>query len=400
MRVLAINCGSSSLKFDVLDVRGAGLQVARTAWGSVDRIGAEATCALRAGTTLIERSTPVADHAQAFTVAAAMLQEAGLAVGVEAVGHRVVHGGARFHAPALIDGAVIAAIEAATKLAPLHNGPALAAIEAARAHMGATPMVATFDTAFYAGLPDVAAQYALPQDLRQRLGIRRFGFHGLAHRFMVERFRMLRPDVARPRLVTLQLGNGCSATASLDGRPLDTSMGFTPLEGLIMGTRSGDLDPSLPLFISRQGGLSLDEVETLLNSQSGLLGLSGISNDMRDLLQAEAAGDRGAAQAVESFCYRARKYIGAYLAVLGGADAVVFGGGIGEHSAEVRRRICAGLEWAGLLVDAKANEAGFVEERSFSARGSRIEAWIVPVDEANVIARDVVACLAAAGKAV
>ena len=259
MRVLALNCGSSSLKFDVLDAKdGALTSVQRIASGEIDRVGAAAaTATLTHGESRVERETDAPDQQHAFATAMSLLDEAGLAWGIEAVGHRVVHGGARFVSPSLIDDDVIGAIEAASELAPLHNKPALAALEAARSHFGASlPMVATFDTAFFADLPDVAATYALPRDLTQRLGIRRYGFHGLAHRYMVERLRALRPEVEHPRLITLQLGNGCSATASLAGRPQDTSMGFTPLEGLIMGTRSGDLDPALPLLIAEKEGLS------------------------------------------------------------------------------------------------------------------------------------------------
>lgn len=393
MRALTVNCGSSSLKFDVLEVQAGDPLVTRIARGTVERIGDEASCTLKSGSGLIEYRRPLADHAEALEEAANMLQEAALMPGIEAVGHRVVHGGARFHAPALIDETVIRAIEAASELAPLHNRPALAAIRAARNRLKSIPMVATFDTAFYADLPEVAATYALPQELSERFGIRRFGFHGLAHRYMVERYQSLQPGVDRARLITLQLGSGCSATASQDGRPLDTSMGFTPLEGLIMGTRSGDIDPSLPLFLARQKGLSLDQVENLLNTQSGLLGISGRSNDMRDLLQAEKVGDERSALAIESFCYRVRKYIGAYLAVLGGADALVFGGGIGEHSPELRRRICAGLEWAGPRLNDQANAEGSGDYR-ISRDGSGIEAWVFEVDEAKVIAQDVLGVLA------
>jgi acetate kinase len=392
MRVLAVNCGSSSLKFDLFDATVAA-EPARLAAGIVERIGPEATYSLDFDGRRLTETRPVPDHRQAFDAAFDLLSASGLAAGMEAIGHRVVHGGAHFREATPIDEAVIEAIEAASQLAPLHNRPALAAIEAARARAGSIPMVASFDTAYYADLPEVAALYALPRDLSERLGIRRYGFHGLAHHYMVERYRALRPDVERPRLITLQLGNGCSATASVDGRPLDTSMGFTPLEGLIMGTRPGDLDPAIPLFLAQRGGFSLDQIEALLNNESGLRGLSGRSNDMRDLLQAEADGDERAALAVEAFCYRVRKYAGAYLAVLGGADALVFGGGIGEHSAAVRQRICAGLRWAGLALDTEANDRESGKDRRISAAGSGIEAWVVAVDEAAVIAKEVVACL-------
>jgi acetate kinase len=254
-------------------------------------------------------------------------------------------------------------------------------------------MIAAFDTSFFADLPDVAREYALPQDIRERLQIRRYGFHGLAHRHMIERYRALRPAIAGPRLITLQLGSGCSATASLDGHPLDTSMGFTPLEGLIMGTRSGDLDPMLPLLMVEQGGMSVDEVEALLNKKSGLLGLSGGSNDMRDLQHAAANGDVAADLAVRVFCYRIVKYIGAYMAVLGGVDAIVFGGGIGERSAEVRAAVCDAFAWCGLDLDEALNGSVGDDDTFISAPGSGLEALVVHVDEASVIARDVVRTL-------
>ena len=391
MRVLTVNCGSSSLKFDLLDATGSGVR--RLAGGIVERVGHSPRLVFSSSEGRIDRDVEAGDHAAAFRQAAGVLAEAGLTPGIGAAGFRVVHGGARFRQPALLDDAVLAAIEAAGVLAPLHNRPALAAVRAARAELPATPLVATFDTAYFAGLPEVAAQYALPRDLSARLGIRRFGFHGLAHRYMVERYQALRPEVDKARLITFQLGNGCSATASIDGKAVDTSMGFTPLEGLVMGTRAGDLDPAIPLLLVEREGLPPGRVETILNNQSGLLGLSRRSNDMRDLLQAEAAGDADAALAIDSFCYRARKYLGAYLAVLGGADAVVFGGGIGEHSAAVRGRICSGLEELGLALDASANAEASGGDRRISAPSSRTEAWVVAVDEAAVIARDVVACL-------
>jgi acetate kinase len=211
---------------------------------------------------------------------------------------------------------------------------------------------------------------------------------------MVRRYEGLRPGVARPRLITLQLGNGCSAAATLGGEPVDTSMGFTPLEGLIMGTRSGDIDPSLPLFLAQREGVSIDDVASLLNERSGLLGLSGRSRDMRELLDA-AAGDAASAFAIDAFCYRARKYVGAYMAVLGGADAIVFGGGIGEHSPEVRARICAGLEWAGVSVDGTRNESAAGADARIGAEGAAVDVWVMRVDEGSIIAGDVLACLAA-----
>jgi acetate kinase len=393
MRVLALNCGSATLKFDVVE-SGTG---DRLAAGIVDGIGRRAEASLTAGAATLTRGVEIADHAAAFETALALLREAGLLAGVDAVGHRVVHGGATFRAAVRVDGAVVEALATVSDLAPLHNGPALAVIrEGQRVLAAELPTVAVFDTAFFSALPAAAAQYALPRELSERYGIRRYGFHGLAHGYMARRLRALRPELAAPRLVTLQLGGGCSAAATRDGAPLDTSMGFTPLEGLVMGTRSGDLDPSLPLFLQREAGLSVEEVEALLNKRSGLLGLSGRSADLRELLAAAAAGEADSALAVEVFCARIRKYVGAYLAVLGGADAVVFGGGIGENSAIVRARVCAGFEWAGLTLDPALNETAVGREARISAAGSPIEAWVIRVEEASVIATEVASLLGGA----
>ncbi|HLF76696.1 MAG TPA: acetate/propionate family kinase [Dehalococcoidia bacterium] len=400
MRVLCINCGSSTLKFDVLDVSTANDAPRRIASGLIDRVGGEAALSFSVmGGASQEKQAPVADHGVAMQEAMSLLNDLGLLAGIDALGHRVVHGGPRFHAPVLIDDSLIETIQAVSELAPLHNEPALKAIRAARDRLGAVmTMVATFDTAFFASLPEVASVYALPRDLSEKHSIRRYGFHGLAHRYMVQRFCELRPETQRPRLITLQLGNGCSATASVAGQPIDTSMGFTPLEGLIMGTRSGDIDPSLPLYIAEKEGLSTAEVGALLNTQSGLLGLSGRSHDMRDLLAASKTDDRRAQLAVEAFCYRAKKYVGAYLAALGGAEAIIFGGGIGQHSPEVRERICRGLEWAGLAVDTGVNSLVSSDAR-ISRDGAALEAWVVNVDEAMVVAQDAVECLKSSPRA-
>ena len=395
MRVLSVNCGSSTLKFDVLDVEaGTELAASRLASGVIDRVGGRGKATLLIGGDAVVKDHQAADHAEAFSLSSDLLEEARLATGIETVGHRVVHGGTRFREPVLIDDAVVEAIEAVAELAPLHNRPALAAVAAARSRFGPTmPMAATFDTAFYADLPDVAVLYALPRELSERLGIRRYGFHGLAHRYMIERFRALHPDVARPRLITLQLGSGCSATASVGGCPLDTSMGFTPLEGLIMGTRSGDIDPSIPGYLTAKLGLSPAEVQSMLNNESGLLGLSGHSNDMRDLLESSKVGDPPSDLAVRAFCYRAKKYVGSYLAALGGADAIIFGGGIGEHLPEIRATICEGLEWAGLKIDPQINRATESVEGCISTPESLLRAYVIPVQEAVVIARDTYDCL-------
>jgi acetate kinase len=391
MRVLILNCGSSTLKFDVLDVDG---EPERVAAGTIDRVGGEAEAILqdRGGSRTI--TVDAADHAQALETALRLLDEGGHLEGVQAIGHRVVHGGEHFQDACIIDSGVIDAIEAVSELAPLHNDRALQVIRAARSRFGdSLPMIADFDTAFFYDLPEAACRYALPQEVVSQYGIRRFGFHGLAHRFMVERYRALHPGATGMKLVTLQLGNGCSVTATIDGRPVDTSMGFTPLEGLVMGTRSGDIDPSLPLFLVSKAGMSASEVESLLNQRSGLLGLSGRSSDMRELQSAAAQGDARSRLAIEAFCLRARKYVGAYVALMGGVDAVIFGGGIGENSAEIRSQICVGLEWAGLRLDRDRNQKPGGRETRITAMGSGIEAWVVHVDEASVIAGDAVRVL-------
>jgi acetate kinase len=271
-------------------------------------------------------------------------------------------------------------------------------MQGARAALGpGVLMVAVFDSAFHRTLPPRAYTYALPHELAERHRVRRYGFHGLAHRSMSERYAAVAGvPLAQTRLITVQLGNGCSAAAVAGGQSVDTSMGFTPLEGLVMGTRAGDIDPSVVTYLARKENTTAEEVESWLNRRSGLLGVSGASRDMRELLEREGQGDARCALAVELFCYRVRKYVGAYLAVLGGADAVLFGGGIGEHAAAVRARICAGLEWCGLTLDPGRNAATVGAEGRISADAARLHAYVLPVNEEAVIVRDTLACLRAA----
>lgn len=312
------------------------------------------------------------------------------------VAHRVVHGGLE-PGPRLIDASVEAIIERFAEMAPLHNPPALAWIRTCRAHFGpSVPQVAAFDTSFFASLPEVAATYALPRELARAHSLRRYGFHGLAHRSMWRRFCELRPDLERGgRLVTLQLGAGCSAAAIDRGRAVDCSMGFTPLEGLVMATRSGDVDPGLLLYLQRAQALDAAALEHLLNAESGLLGISGASGDMRELLALSESGKQPDARlAIDVFCHRARKYVGGYLAVLGGADAVIFGGGIGEHVPRVREGILRGMEWCGLALSPSANGEALGQEARIDARHGGAELWAVVVDEERLLAED---ALAAAG---
>jgi acetate kinase len=404
--VLALNCGSSSLKFQVFaHDRGASSRDARRlARGVVERIGDEAILVFQGeGSSATRERGPVPDHEAAVRRVLGWLAGGGAsehegATRVDAVGHRVVHGGARFTQSVLIDAAVLDAIQELETLAPLHNAPSLAGIQAIRAVLGPDlPMVAVFDTAFHASMPERAYRYAIPHELALKHRIRRYGFHGLAYRSVVARYIELTGiSLERATLVAFHLGNGCSVAAIKNGRSIDTSMGLTPLEGLVMGTRSGDVDPALIGYLARMEGVPAQEVERWLNERAGLLGLSGRSRDMRDLLANEREDPR-ARLAVEVFTYRARKYLGAYLAVLGGADAVVFSGGIGENAPEVRARICAGMEWCGLVLDPERNAAAVGRQDRLTADGVSLPAYVIQADEERVIAQDVMECLARTG---
>jgi len=402
MNVLVLNAGSATVKFQVVVTdaeRIACDQDAKLLRGQIERIGGESVITVRGADGVNrKRTAQLRDMRSAVEWLVGFITDPESGTGIssraelQAVGHRVVHGGEQFRRSCLIDEAVLRGIEENVELAPLHNPHNLRGIDAARAALGAgLPQVAVFDTAFHQTLPEHAYLYAIPYPLYRRHKIRRYGFHGTSHRSIAYRFRKLtgreRADV---RIVTLHLGNGCSACAIQGGDSVDTSMGFTPLEGLVMGTRSGDIDAALLDYIAAKEGLSLTQVEALLNTQSGLLGLSGLTNDMRDLLlEAREMQDRRARLAIEIFCYRVRKYVGSYLAVLGGADAVVFAGGIGENAPEVRTRIAEGLAWAGLHIDETAN-AQMVggREGCISTPQSSLQAWVVPTDEELLIARD------------
>lgn len=398
MRVLAVNCGSSTLKFRLSET---SLEREKPlAWGIVDGVGGHGMVNFGTADGDVRRErVEVAGHDGATRQVLGWLDEAGFVVGpggLEAVGHRVVNGGNRFMGPMLVDEKILAAIEELGELAPLHNGPALDAIRATREALGShVPTVATFDTSFHRTMPEKAFRYAVPPELADKYGAHRYGFHGLAHRYMAERYAAItgHPRPEDLKLITLQLGNGCSAAAVEGGRSVDTSMGLTPLEGLMMGTRSGDVDPSLPGYLARREGVEVEEVVGWLNRRSGLLGVSGVSRDMRELLEARDRGNGQAALGIEMFGYRVRKQVGAYLAALGGADAVIFAGGIGEHAPEIRADICAGMEWCGLVLDPGRNAEVVGHEARISADGSPIEVYVIPVDEAAIIARDTVECL-------
>ena len=391
MKILVLNCGSSTLKFQLIETEESSGHERKLARGIVDRIGVAASYRFDANGNGSEgKALPVATHEDAVRL---VLEWLGSKLGLnsfDAVGHRVVHGGDKFTSSVLIDIPVIAALEQLCEIAPLHNPGAVSGIVAARKILGdSVPMVAAFDTSFHHTIPEHAAIYAIPYELSQKHKIRRYGFHGLAHQYDIARYAELCGKSAAPvSAVTLHLGNGCSATTIRNGQSIDTSMGFTPLEGLVMGTRSGDLDPALVSYLAKKEKLTADEIESWLNQRSGLLGLSGLSNDMRDLITAYDSDPR-ARLAVDVFCYRARKYLGAYLAVLeGAAQAVIFSGGIGENSALVRKNILSEMDWCGLNLDHAANETVIGRDGRISAADSKVDVFVIHTDEELIIARE------------
>jgi acetate kinase len=404
MNVLVLNAGSSSLKFQIIATDLERIQQdkdERICKGEVERAGGEAIVTFQAKdnpkqkftATLRDNSVALEHLVRYISSDQSGVTEIRSTADIQAVGHRVVHGGERFKESALIDDKVLQGIEDCIDLAPLHNPNNLKGIRAARDLFGKdTPQVAVFDTSFHHSIPEQAYLYAIPYHLYRRYRVRRYGFHGTSHRYVAFRYRALRGLTReQTNIVTLHLGNGCSAAAIKAGDSVDTSMGMTPLEGLVMGTRSGDLDPAIVGLVACKEGMSPSEVETLLNTQSGLLGVSGLTNDMRELLaELKDHDDRRVQLAVDIFCYRARKYIGSYLAAMGGADAIVFTGGIGENSPEIRARICESLEWAGLKLDAEKNQQTAGREGLISTNDSKLLAYAIPTDEELLIARDTV----------
>jgi acetate kinase len=398
VKILVLNCGSSSVKFQLLETQGhdAPLEDRVLARGLVESIGGPAVLRLDVpGREPRRESALVLDHKVAVEWALNLLtgQETPVLKDrreVEAVGHRVVHGGERFRASVLLDDAVLRGIEECFELAPLHNPPNVKGYRAARELLPDVPHVAVFDTSFHQTMPKTAFLYALPYVLYERHGIRRYGFHGTSHRFVSRRLSSLLGRAEDPdlRMITCHLGNGCSVAAVRGRDSIDTSMGFTPLEGLVMGTRSGDLDPAILLHVMAKEDLAPAELSALLNKHSGLLGLSGHSNDMRTLLEAEAAGQVRAGLAVDVFCYRLRKYIAAYVGALGGLDALAFAGGIGENAPEVRRRALLGLDAVGLAVDLDRNENARGIEAEISGTGTKARVFVVPTNEELLIAQD------------
>lgn len=366
MNILALNAGSSSLKFRLFEVNG------------------------NAETVLTEGTAERVDGAELAAAAGKAIAQC-KPFGIDAVGHRLVHGGDKFTQATRVTPEMLDTLRSLRGLDPLHNPGEVGLIEASQRLLPDVPNVACFDTAFHRTLPEVAYTYALPHELSHRLTLRRYGFHGLSHQYVSGRLlECLGRDAAGTKLLTCHLGSGASVCALLDGKSVDTSMGLTPLEGLVMGTRSGDVDPGLLLYLEREHSMTAEQLDDLLNKQSGLLGISGLSSDLRDLEKAAAAGNGAAELALSVFAYRVRKYIGAYAAVLGGVDAVAFTGGIGERSPDMRGRICAGLEFLGLSLDAEAN--GSADGKSaikISGAGNSVSAWVIPTDEERQIVREV-----------
>ncbi|MEN6427898.1 MAG: acetate kinase [Phycisphaerales bacterium] len=390
MMILVINAGSSSVKYYLYKMPQAEV----VANGAVERVG-EAVSKLTHWRDHQVHESPVLalDVGDAMDLMFDTLVRADIGVlhnlsEIGAVGHRVVHGGEEFTGSVLIDEQVIASIEKYVDLAPLHNPPNLAGIHAAEHRLPGVRQVACFDTAFHATIPRVAYMYALPYDLYEKYHIRRYGFHGISHRYVARRAAaIMGRGKYEINVITCHLGNGCSITAVKDGHSIDTSMGFTPLEGVPMGTRSGDLDPAI-LFYLADKGYSAQSLKMLCNKDSGLLGISGLSNDIRNLLDLAEQGSERAALAIDVFCYRIRKYIGAYAAVLEPLDAIVFTGGIGENATGLREQICRGMTQLGVHFDAQANERVAAQEAEISAAGSKVKVFVIPTNEQLAIAKD------------
>jgi len=402
MRILALNPGSSSLRFKLVSItpHEVGNEHACLASGSVASIGPLARA--RAGLGLEQREFPsvqARDHGEAAAWVLGWLAAQAGAAGldnIEAVGVRVVHGGAQENACILITPSVEQQLEKLGSLAPLHNEGSLATIhQVARRLIGGPPIAAVFDTTFHADMPEVAKTYALPHELTHRHGIRRFGFHGIAITSVVEAHAHQEGDhISDRRVVVLHLGSGASVTAVRGGRGIDTSMGFSPLEGLVMATRSGDLDPSLIPYLASAEGATADEILSWLNERSGLLGMSGRSGDMREIERLRDAGDPRASIAFDVFTYRAKKHLAGMIAALGGVDAVLFSGGIGENSAAARAAICSGLEWCGIVIDAALNAQPRRSDGRVSAADARVGVHVMAADEERVIARETYSLLA------
>jgi len=403
LNILVLNCGSSSLKFQLITTDAALMKADQDkirAKGVIERIGSQCLIAIQCENgRSVKLAKALGTHRDAIDFVLKWLasEDSGITEfrslqDIHAVGHRVVHGGEHFQRSVRIDAQVLAGIEDCIELAPLHNPANLSGIRAIKELLGdELPQVAVFDTAFHASMPENAYLYALPYQYYRRYKIRRYGFHGTSHRYISYRYRRsLKVEKEQVKIITLHLGNGCSICAIDGGQSVLTSMGMTPLEGLVMGTRSGDLDPAIIEYLAMKEGIGLQDVDTLLNKQSGLIGISGLTNDMRELLEEEREkGDRRATLAIDIFCQRVCRYIGAYLAHLNGADALIFSGGIGENAPAIRQRIAGEMEWLGIKLDQKKNqEVSQGQQGLISTDDSRMKVMVIPTNEELLIARD------------
>ena len=390
MKVLVINAGSSSLKYQLIDMENEAV----IAKGLVERIGIEGSnIAHKKGGEKIEIKKPLANHVEAIELVLEVLQnkEYGAVASMDeigAVGHRVVHGGESFSGSVLIDDSVMDAIRANIDLDPLHNPANIMGIEACKAVMPNTPMVAVFDTAFHQTMPASSFIYALPYEVYEQYKVRRYGFHGTSHKFVAQQAAiMMNKPLEDIKLITCHLGNGSSITAIKDGKVLDTTMGLTPLEGVPMGTRSGDFDPAILEFLMAKLDMNVTQMTNYLNKKSGILGISGISSDFRDLIAASKEGNERSQLALDVFCYRVRKYIGAYAAAMGGVDAIVFTAGVGENNCGLRKKIMTGMEYLGFIIDDAKNENG-KDAFVMTADNSKVTGFVIPTNEELMIARD------------
>jgi acetate kinase len=407
MIVWVLNCGSSSLKFQFVDTcaeKIARNEDAFLAKGTLERIGTQSLVTIRVpGRERFHTALPLRNHKDAvdFVLRWLMSPEGNIPgisslSDIAAVGHRIVHGGELFSQSTIINRDVIKGIQSCSEMAPLHNPANLLGVQAVTELLGdKIPQVAVFDTAFHSEMPETSFLYALPYQYYARYKVRRYGFHGSSHRYVSERYQQITgKSAAETNIITIHLGNGCSATAIKGGRSIDTSMGFTPTEGLVMGTRSGDLDPAILEFLHHKEGFTFSELNRVLNREAGLSGLSGMTNDMRELVyEMEHNNDRRATLAVDIFCYRVKKYIGSYLAALNGCDAIVFTGGIGENNKVVRARILQGLQSLGIHFDAGKNAACDGADSEISSAESLIKVFVIPTNEEVVIARDTFKCV-------
>lgn len=406
MKVLVLNVGSSSVKFEFIETSLEAIEhdtEKKLCRGLVDKIGmTTATVKMSSpGREPHIETPPIWDHTAGIRQVIKLLTDKEFGViedmsEIEAVGHRIVHGGEFFHESTIIDEDVAHKIKECFELAPLHNPHNLKGYQVMKEIMPDIPHVAVFDTSFHQTMPAHAYLYALPYHVYQRHKIRRYGFHGTSHRFMI--FSLERKLARRPRTdfnaITVHLGNGCSVAAVKGGKSMDTSMGFTPLEGLVMGTRCGDLDPAVVLYLMAKDEISLHETNTMMNKFSGLLGLSGHTNDVRELTDLHHQGDERATLALDTFAYRVRKYIGSYMAALGRTDYIVFAGGIGENSALIRKMVLEGLDSMGIHFDSQRNDDPEQHGSEITSDGSAVKAFVVRTDEELVIARDAVRCIA------